>query len=323
MNTTTDSYAGNIPEKISGHVLRDLSQVSLWRALPHIAFEWLAIGAAIAVSEWIGAWYGYLAAIVWIGARQHALAILMHEGTHYRIAANRKLNDIVSELFLAAPIFISLRDYRENHFSHHRYVNTNDDPDWIIKQNDDWAFPKTKLGFLKLFLADLFALRTKEHLTGVVFPLNVPPKSWREFWTYHVWRILFYLVAFSIIFGLGLGWQFLVYWLVPFFTVLKLIFRLRSVAEHFGIENESAYSLTRTTYPRLWERLLLAPKNVSYHLDHHLYPSVPFYNLPKLHAALLALPEFRKQAHLTQSYVGVLRECIGAGQKKAAAPEDR
>jgi fatty acid desaturase len=31
---------------------------------------------------------------------------------------------------------------------------------------------------------------------------------------------------------------------------------------------------------------LLFPHHVNYHIEHHLYPAVPHYNLPRLHAAL-------------------------------------
>src|SRR5580765_2276308 len=84
-----DTYAGAIPERLSGDVLRALSRVSVTRSWFHIALEWLSIAAAIALGEWLHHWYGYVAAVIWIGARQHALAILMHEGTHYRVATNR------------------------------------------------------------------------------------------------------------------------------------------------------------------------------------------------------------------------------------------
>ena len=59
----------------------------------------------------------------------------------------------------------------------------------------------------------------------------------------------------------------------------------------------------------------IASKNVWYHLDHHLYPSVPFYNLPLLHAKLKELTGFQERAHITKSYLGVLREC-SAGDLK-------
>ncbi|MEL0028238.1 MAG: fatty acid desaturase, partial [Perlucidibaca sp.] len=34
------------------------------------------------------------------------------------------------------------------------------------------------------------------------------------------------------------------------------------------------------------EKLLLAPHNEHYHLEHHFMPTVPCWNLPRLHAIL-------------------------------------
>jgi fatty acid desaturase len=31
---------------------------------------------------------------------------------------------------------------------------------------------------------------------------------------------------------------------------------------------------------------MYCPHHVNYHIEHHLYPAVPHYNLPRLHAAL-------------------------------------
>ena len=96
------------------------------------------------------------------------------------------------------------------------------------------------------------------------------------------------------------------------FTWLVLIMRIRSIAEHHAIEGpDSAYPLTRTTRATWLERIFLAPKNVNYHIEHHFFPSVPFYRLPELHAILMSKPGFREGAHLTRTYWGVLEESVG------------
>ncbi len=61
-------------------------------------------------------------------------------------------------------------------------------------------------------------------------------------------------------------------------------------------------------YNRL-ERILVAPLNVGYHLEHHLYPSVPFYRLEELHRRLMRVDVFRNQARITRGVNGVIREC--------------
>jgi fatty acid desaturase len=58
-------------------------------------------------------------------------------------------------------------------------------------------------------------------------------------------------------------------------------------------------------------RVFLLSKNVNYHLEHHLYPSVPFHRLPELHALLMKRDSYRRAAHVVPSYWHVLRECVG------------
>jgi fatty acid desaturase len=98
--------------------------------------------------------------------------------------------------------------------------------------------------------------------------------------------------------------------------------RVRSIAEHFAIECEhGAYGQVRTTYAGLLVRLFVAPKNVNYHIEHHFFPSVPFYRLPKLHSLLMASEEFAGTAHITQSYSKMLLECLRQADSNESATE--
>jgi len=141
---------------------------------------------------------------------------------------------------------------------------------------------------------------------------------------YKLKRLAFYVAVLGVI-GLTGSWLgLLMYWIIPYFTVFLLFLYLRSVAEHFGsMDYEHELGSSRTVYPHLWERAFFAPHNVNYHLDHHLYPSVPFYNLPKLHALLLANPQYRENAHITRGYsTGVVRECLDERQGVVAQPAE-
>ena len=66
---------------------------------------------------------------------------------------------------------------------------------------------------------------------------------------------------------------------------------------------------TRTTIPTWLESIFILPCNVGYHLEHHWYPSVPFY--PELHRALMERHGFREHAVVRRSVLASLGECIG------------
>ncbi|MEM8542012.1 MAG: fatty acid desaturase, partial [Pseudomonadota bacterium] len=88
---------------------------------------------------------------------------------------------------------------------------------------------------------------------------------------------------------------------------------IRAVAEHFGSTMDYSNELTgtRTTIVGPIERFFFAPHNVSYHADHHMFPSVPFYRLPELHEKLMANPSYAKNAHVTYGFTtGLWRELI-------------
>jgi fatty acid desaturase len=98
--------------------------------------------------------------------------------------------------------------------------------------------------------------------------------------------------------------------MVPLCTWLKLLLRVRAIAEHYALSHDHMLTKTRTTVPNLFDRLFVAPYSVGYHMEHHLYPSVPFFRLRRLHRLCLADPVFREKAHVTRGYWNVLQECL-------------
>ncbi len=102
------------------------------------------------------------------------------------------------------------------------------------------------------------------------------------------WGVLAFHVTLPVVaFTTGWGWYYVVLWIVPLATVLQVIFRLRAICEHGALtDHSSPLTAARTNLPNWWQRYLLFPHHVNYHIEHHLYPAVPHYNLPRLHVAL-------------------------------------
>src|SRR5690606_5253188 len=124
--------------------VKRLSALQTSRTIVAMAFDWGIIAAAIAVSQWARNPLVYLLAIAVIGGRMHGFGVLLHEFAHFRFLGNNKaLNDRIGDIFIAWPILATVASYRQNHLAHHRYTNTDKDPDWVIKLgNRKFIFPK-------------------------------------------------------------------------------------------------------------------------------------------------------------------------------------
>ena len=85
----------------------------------------------------------------------------------------------------------------------------------------------------------------------------------------------------------GHWWVYPVLWLGPFLTVWRVINRLRSIAEHGGMQMSSdRRETTHSVAQSITARLFLVPYCIGWHLAHHVDSGVPFRHLPSYHRAL-------------------------------------
>jgi len=120
--------ARNLNVQIPSEYLKPLFKTNSIRHGSAITFNWLIILTTIFACTAYFNPLTYFVAILVIGARMHALAILMHDATHYRFLKNRKLNDLITNITTMYPLFLTIENYRGNHLSHHKNLNTEHDP---------------------------------------------------------------------------------------------------------------------------------------------------------------------------------------------------
>lgn len=93
------------------------------------------------------------------------------------------------------------------------------------------------------------------------------------------------------------------YWIVPLFSAFPLFMVLRQWVQH-GNADRGRYTNTRVFLVNPLVRYAVFPWGMDYHLPHHLYASVPHYNLRELHEVLLADPEYRDKGVIVEGYFG-------------------
>ena len=308
--------ANDLNFNIDSKALKPLFKTNAYRHIGAMAFDWVIIFAAIYYGILYFNPFTYVLAVIIIGARMHALAILMHDATHYRFLKNRKWNDLLTNLLTMYPLFTSIEKYRQNHMRHHRHLNTEHDPDWVSKLGKrEFRFPKTKREFLQTVFSYFILYQGLRDAMWFLKRFGSPEASSNGKPENQKARLVFYALLFTALTVGGFWKYYVLFWIVPYLSTFFMFQYIRSVAEHFGeLAYDHLLTSTRSVKATLLERFFIAPHNVGYHLEHHLYPGVPFYNLPQLHEVLMEDSGYNDKAHITQGYVSGLLNELGAAQ---------
>lgn len=269
--------------------IKELRAMHDWHSWWSIAVDWALIAASFAlVARWPNPLTIVLALFI-IGSRQLGLAVLMHEAAHRTLLKNRALNDWVGNWICAFPIWSDARPYRPYHLQHHGKTGTVEDPDLNLIT----PFPITRESLRRKIWRDLSG-QTGWKRARATFKRDTGLSAGRVKRNFDAGIDSLYGVAitnavlFAILWLTGYPWLYLL-WIAAWLTTYSLVMRIRSIAEHAMTPDQSDdLRNTRTTIPRWWERLFIAPNFVNYHLEHHLIMTIPHYNLPRMHRLLRA-----------------------------------
>ncbi len=296
--------------ELDRELLQQLSRPAPLALLACTLFEWGLIAGAMVLASCAGNLWASLAAIVFIGTRQHALLMLMHEFSHRQFSRwHPGLNDALGDLFTALPLFITIHGFRRNHLQHHRMPSTPDDPNWVSSLRlARYRFPRSRAGMawvLCLHCIGFYALQDiKGYLVDARMALETPP-------TTKLRQAVFLLAVLTAAWAFDLWAVLALYWVLPMLTVLMALLYLRDVAEHHAMPARGLET-SRTMLTGPIEGFLIAPHAVGFHAEHHLYPAVPFCRLRRLHRLLRDRPGYRAHAVVTRGYLsGLLREAAG------------
>ncbi len=226
------------------------------------------------------------------------LAGLVHELCHKTPFRSKAWN----EFFLKFYSFISWSDYvsfRPSHVKHHQMtVHHEYDGEVVLPLTLDWYAVRFWVGHLTIYPNRLFEIVKARVLDAIGSDANWAKKSdWlREIvpesnkalrLEHRNWArtIVLGQLALAILFAATGHWFLII--VFNFGTMYAAwLGMLCGVPQHIGMTPDVPdFRLCCRTYTCSWLPAFLY-WNMQYHVEHHMFPAVPFFNLPKLRKAI-------------------------------------
>jgi len=316
LEVTNGWYKPEIDRKLLTKLL-ERSNYEGWRHIIIYFLTLLCLGYFCYVF-WL-TWYFlpiYLIYCTWWGGAD----AIWHECGHRTAFKSRKLNDFFYHIGSFMNSFEAVR-FKWSHSLHHNYTGSIDPHDFEVDGSIFWK-PKKLLNFFIIFIPGIGLLNLNKSIQKEIFQhaLGIKTKVMKECIPDHkkqscifVSRVYVFLWISITIFSMVINSALPIFlFLIPkFFATLNIIWGL---TQHIGLQDKVKDHRLSTRSIRLNPILSFIYWNMEYHIEHHMFPSVPSYNLPKLHEAI------KHQLPKPQSLFQAYKEIIPAIIKKTNDP---
>jgi fatty acid desaturase len=273
---------GRAAQLLSHEELRRLSRRSDARGAGRLAVHLLLIGGAGWLVAVAGGWT-LLPAMLLLGIAQAALFAPLHETMHMTAFASRRANAVAGWL-AACPSLLNWHFYTAFHLAHHRFTqDPARDPELAAPPPATLRAYLLRAAALPYWRRQAVLLRDAWRGDLSAYPYVSPraaPDIIRSVRLMSACVLV--CAALSVLLA---GWRTpLEFWIGPQLLGQPAL-RLYLLTEHtLCSQDDDGLRNTRTTLTNALVRLLMW--NMSYHAEHHLYPSIPFHRLPQAHLAL-------------------------------------
>lgn len=257
----------------------ELRHIPSIRNAGSVLFLFVQTGAVLYATVRWSPWVWPLAFVL-MGRAHAQFASLMHEAAHRLLFRNRNANDLVGRWLLGYPSFTPTDGYRRIHMAHHRDEFGPDEPDIPLYR----GYPISDDSFRRKLVRDATGQTGWKLMKGLFGALRSDNgDSKRVAWSILGTQVVLLAAAVAV----GHWWLYPFFWLAPYLTVWRVINRLRSIAEHGGMQrSKDRRETTHSVRQSPLARFFLVPYRIGWHLAHHVDSGIPFRNLARYHQAL-------------------------------------
>ncbi len=279
---------------------------------------------------------------------------LAHESQHAALLRNKKWNDRVGAWLCAYPVGSIYGVSRAVHLAHHKYLNTDVDPDKHFHWEEDKSSPS---GFIMYFVKLVMGgqlwtsivvngfLRAQQKnqdngaqasgqnssptsgqtgsptsgqngkecaLSGAQGPtaasvVVLPKRSYPEVFNLFPVQGILFLTFWAVS---GIWWLYFALWMLPIVTLGTAFGFMRGFIDHARLATDDQIKsdgrLITVPNPSFIDKIFFTGNDFEFHAEHHFFPSVPHYFLPRLHRILQQDPRYSSRYLLRESYTSFL-----------------
>lgn len=281
--------------------LHAMSHASLVRGVVFVVLYFASVGGVLTIlSTQEGVWrWGCCVPLYLIAAASlHGVSLFTHEAVHGVLSRNRIVNRWMG-MICAMPVLQNFSAYKVLHLRHHKHLGQEGDPDHYDNYSR-WTWLVFSMHWVRLLVGYPIYI--------VMIPIlgyrqaNPADRRWILF------EVALLACAVTLVLSSPVSWWTLWHaWAVPM-LIINTFVNIRGMSQHTFLElPEDPVQGTRSILTNPVTEFFMCNEN--YHLEHHLFPRVPWYHLKGLHAEIKdQLTE--RRAPFVASYFEFVREFV-------------